>query len=191
MAESTMAKRQAGRTPGGGDGEAEAKPVIGWREWVTLPDLRAATVKAKVDTGARSSTLHAYDIRTFRKGGEPWVRFEVHPLQRTREGAVEVTARLLEWRWVRNSGGERTWRPVIETDVELLGQRWPIELTLVNRDEMGFRMLLGRQAVRRRFLIDPGRSYRGGPGPTVRRRKKKRKKKGGRKSRDAPARRGK
>ncbi|MEX2120325.1 MAG: RimK/LysX family protein [Pirellulales bacterium] len=136
--------------------------TIGWREWLSLPELHIDAVKAKVDSGARSSALHAFDIELFRRGTKPMVRFKVHPLQRDTQLTVTSEAELVGHRLVRNSGGYETLRPVILTAVELLGQRWPIELTLTGRDAMGFRMLLGRQAVRRRFLIDTCRSYLGG-----------------------------
>ena len=95
------------------------------------------------------------------------VRFEIHPRQRSAAGAVMVEAEVIDERWVRNSGGTRELRPVIETDVLIGGERWPIELTLTRRDEMGFRMLLGRQGLRGRAVVDPGSSYRAGkrPGP--------------------------
>jgi hypothetical protein len=137
-------------------------PVIGWREWVALPDLGIHAIKAKVDTGARTSALHAINIEYVQKAGATWVRFEVHPLQRDAKTIVHAEAPLLEKRHVMNSGGKRTLRPVIETAVEICGRRHAAEITLISRDEMGFRMLLGRQAIRGHFLVHPGRSYRGG-----------------------------
>jgi hypothetical protein len=135
--------------------------VIGWREWVALPDLGVNAIKAKVDSGARSSSLHAYGLEEFDRDGRPWVRFEIHPLQRMARAAVVAEAELRERRLVRNpgGGGREEIRPVVVTTLELGGQHWPIELTLTRRDAMGFRMLLGRQAIRRRFVIDPGRSF--------------------------------
>lgn len=134
-------------------------PVIGWREWVQLPDLGIDAVKVKVDTGARSSALHAFDLKTTSRAEGEVVRFKVHPRQRDSKFTVECEARILEYRQVRSSSGKATVRPVILTDVILMGERYPIELTLTSRDEMGFRMLLGREAVRGRFLVDPGRSF--------------------------------
>ncbi len=139
-----------------------ARPVIGWREWVALPELGIRAVKAKIDTGARSSSLHAVDVETFRRRGRTWVRFQVHPHQRSTRRTVTAEARVLEFRTVRSSSGHVAQRPVIVTEIAILDQRWPIEITLANRDEMGFRMLLGREAVRRRFVVDAGRSYLGG-----------------------------
>ena len=135
------------------------KTVVGWREWIVLPGLGIDAVKVKIDTGARSSSLHAFGIEEFERDGAPWVRFTVHPLQRDSETTIHAEAPVLEVRQVRSSSGHLTLRPVVAVDVELEGQRWPIELTLAARDEMGFRMLLGREAVRRRFVVDPGRSF--------------------------------
>ena len=137
-------------------------PVIGWREWVELPDFGIKRIKAKVDTGARSSSLHAFGLRVFERDGVKWVRFQIHPVQRNNDKTVEAEAKILEHRSIRSSSGKSALRPVIVTNVALLGIIWPIELTLASRDEMGFRMLLGREAFRRRFLVDAGNSYFGG-----------------------------
>jgi len=133
--------------------------IVGWREQVALPDLGVAAIKAKIDTGARTSALHAFDVEPFRRGGRRWVRFRVHPDQRDAGLVVDAEAPLLDERMVRSSSGKQDLRPVIATTVELLGQRWPIELTLARRDVMGFRMLLGREALRGRALVDPGHSF--------------------------------
>jgi hypothetical protein len=133
--------------------------IIGWREWVSLPSLGIEAVKAKIDTGARTSALHAYDVRIVREGEQDMVHFKVHPLQRTTRVTIEASALLIDRRRVKSSSGHSTRRPVIRTTMLLAGRRIPIELTLVNRDEMGFRMLLGRQALRKRFLVDTGKSY--------------------------------
>ena len=136
--------------------------IIGWREFVGLPDLGIRAIKAKIDTGARSSALHAFDVEPFQRGGKRMVRFEVHPLQRGSRQEVSAEAELLGERRVRSSNGHEELRPVINMAVSLLDRKWNIELTLTNRDEMGFRLLLGRQAIRNRFLVDPGRSFRAG-----------------------------
>jgi hypothetical protein len=141
--------------------------IVGWREWVALPDLRVPAIKTKVDTGAKTSSLHALDIEEFRKRGSAWLRFRVHPFQREEQLAVETEAELVEYRHVRSSNGHLTHRPVIVTTLQLLGEHWPIELTLTNRDEMGFRMLLGREALRGRVCVDPGHSYLSGKGPAT------------------------
>ena len=135
------------------------RPAVGWREWVALPDLGIPAIKAKVDTGARSSALHAFDIRERVEGNEVWVEFQVHPLQRNARVTVQARARLLGERWIRSSSGKQTLRTVIETRMVLGDRWWPIELTLVRRDLMGFRMLLGREALRRRLVVSPSRSY--------------------------------
>lgn len=149
-----------------------SKPIIGWREWIALPELGIEEIKPKIDTGARSSSLHAFNIETFTENGIEMVRFEVHPLQRNDKTIIQCTAPLLENRRITSSTGHRQMRPVILTDVKTRDLSWQIELTLANRDEMGFRMLLGREAVRGRFLVDPARSYLQG-----KRRPKKKKKK--------------
>lgn len=144
-------------------------PIIGWREWLGLPDLGIEQIKAKVDTGARSCSLHAMDLDIYRRSGREFVSFKVLPLQRTKTRAVRVRAPIVEHRTVRSSSGHESSRPVIRTTVHLLGQQWPIDLTLAARDEMGFRMLLGREAIRGRFLVDPQRSFYGGqPKPSAR-----------------------
>lgn len=134
-------------------------PKIGWREWLALPSLGVERIKAKVDTGARTSSIHAFELEPFQVEGDPWVRFSIHPHQRSEKGEVRVEARLHDQRMVRPSTGRANERAVIKVPVVLGVVTWEIEITLVRRDMMGFRMLLGRQAVRRRFLIDPGRSY--------------------------------
>lgn len=141
------------------------KPVVGWREWVALPDLHIGAIKVKVDTGARTSALHAFDVETYRRGGREYVKFEVHPAQRTDRGAVTASARVVDRRDIKSSTGHLQTRYVIETTLALGEHRYPIELTLTNRDEMGFRMLLGRAAVRGHFLVDPARSFLVGKKP--------------------------
>lgn len=134
-------------------------PIVGWRERVALPQLGVTSVKVKIDTGARSSALHAFDIEYFKRDDIDFVRFNVHPSQRSKDEIIPAEAKLIDIRAVRNSGGQSESRPVIETLVTLNEHTWPIELTLTNRDVMGFRMLLGRQALRQNFLVDSGRSY--------------------------------
>ena len=136
-------------------------PVIGWREWLALPELGVESIKAKVDTGARTSSLHAFDITETTVDGVVHVRFTIHPTQRKAEPSISVELPLVAKRRVRDSGGKTELRPVVETTVGLLGEEWPIEITLTRRDAMGFRMLLGRQAIKGRFVVDPGRSFRG------------------------------
>ena len=146
-------------------------PIIGWREWVALPQLGIAYIKPKIDTGARSSSLHVSQVEEFRRDDKIFVRFKVHPIQRNRSFGVMAEAEVLEYRNVASSSGQKSLRPVILTDIQLLGERWPIELTLANRDEMGFRMLLGREAIRGRFLVDSGNSFYAGKLETPSRKK--------------------
>ncbi|MCA9197125.1 MAG: ATP-dependent zinc protease [Planctomycetales bacterium] len=136
--------------------------VLGWREWVALPDLGVDQIKVKLDTGARSSSIHAFEVQVYRQQGVDRVRFSVHPLQRNDHTIIQADAPLLEYRLVRSSNGQTDERPVIVTNVHVAGQAWPIELTLANRDAMGFRMLLGREALKGRFCVDPASSYLAG-----------------------------
>jgi hypothetical protein len=133
--------------------------VVGWREWISLPDLGISMIKAKVDTGARTSAIHAYDITNHRHRGRDFLTFKVHPIQRNQKKVVVCSAPLVDERMVRSSSGHASLRPVIETTIEVGPIAWKIELTLTNRDEMGFRMLLGRQAVRDHLLVHAGKSY--------------------------------
>jgi hypothetical protein len=126
---------------------------------VALPLLGVPRLKAKVDTGARSSALHAWSVEEFTRDGERWLRFVVHPWQRDVLTSVVCEARCVGERLVRSSLGHSETRPVILTPVEIGGRRFETELTLTNRDAMGFRMLLGRLAVRGRFVVDPNRSF--------------------------------
>lgn len=154
-----MSKKEAPKKAPRKKKKRKLLPAIGWREVVSLPDLDIDKIKVKVDTGARTSALHAHRITKFSKDNATYVRFFVHPHQRKRKPEIECTALVVDERAVTNSGGKTTERYVIRTTIVAGDKRWPIELTLTNRDEMGFRMLLGRQAVRRRFVVDPGRSY--------------------------------
>lgn len=133
--------------------------VIGWREWASLPALGIAAVKAKVDTGARTSALHAFMLESFRSEGREKIRFGIHPLQKRSEPALFCEAEVLDRRIVSDSGGHREERYVIETPLRIGEHQWSIELTLTNRDTMLFRMLLGRTAMKDRFLVDPAQSY--------------------------------
>jgi len=134
--------------------------VIGWREWVALPGLSVPYIRVKVDTGAQTSALHAFNLERFEhEDGREWVSFEVHPLQHKRRPSVAVEAPMHDLRRVRSSNGRSELRPVILTDLGLPDQSWPIELTLTRRDEMTFRMLLGREALRGHCLVDTGKSY--------------------------------
>jgi hypothetical protein len=133
--------------------------VLGWREWVALPDLAIGCIKAKVDTGAKTSALHAFYVQAYQHEGAPWVRFGIHPLQASSVQAVECAAPVKAMRLVTDSGGHAEMRPVIETRLLLNGKLRVIELTLTDRETMRFRMLLGRSALKRHFVVDSSQSF--------------------------------
>ncbi|GAB6139816.1 ATP-dependent zinc protease [Methylosoma difficile] len=135
------------------------KPKLGWREWVALPELNIAQIKAKIDTGARSSALHAFSIDPYRKGHERWVMFAIHPVQKCDDIIIECHAPVKDRRVVSDSGGHRQRRYVIETPLQIGNSLIMVEMTLTNRDSMRFRMLLGRTAMKDRFIIDPAGSF--------------------------------
>jgi hypothetical protein len=136
------------------------KLILGWREWAALPQLKIEKIKVKVDTGARTSALHAFNIRPLKRGGKDFVQFEVHPIQRNEKLLRKCVCPIRDYRWVTDSGGKREKRFVIETPISIGGEEWPIEVTLTGRDQMRFRMLLGRHAVKNRFYVDPALSFR-------------------------------
>lgn len=145
--------------PSPGPYRASDRLLVGWREWVAFPELGIDRIKAKIDTGARSSALHAHGVRYVRKGGRRYVRFRVYPIQKDDRTFAEARGEWLEERKVRSSSGAVEIRPVIRTVLEMGGERWPIEVTLTRRDSMGFRLLLGRQALKGRCRVDPGASF--------------------------------
>jgi len=137
-------------------------PILGWREWIALPELNIERVKAKIDTGARSSALHAFIIDPYQRGGQSWVMFAIHPLQKNSDVILECHAQVKDRRLVSDSGGHKQRRYVIETPLLLGNNVFSAEMTLTNRDSMRFRMLLGRTAMEKRFVIDPSASYKQG-----------------------------
>lgn len=142
---------------------------------MSLPEWDVAYLKAKVDTGARTSSLHAFDLEWFERDDSPWVRFEIHPWQRSTADSVIAEAAVVSTRDIRSSSGAVDHRPVVRTAVGLAGTTVEAEITLTRRDDMGFRMLIGREAIRRQFVVDPGRSYLGGrPPKDVRQRNRRR-----------------
>lgn len=154
---------------------ADNKPgeqlTVGWREWIGLPDLGVQWTKVKVDTGALSSSLHAFDLEIFPNNGDQWVRFSIHPWQGSDLDAVPVECPMVDQRVVKSSSGDEQLRPVIRTTVTLGHQSRLIDITLTRRDTMGFRMLLGREALRHGILVDPRHSYRVGRPPLAVRRR--------------------
>lgn len=147
------------RPPGDHHDPNAVLPHVGWREWLALPDLGIRRIKAKIDTGARSSALHAYDCERHRVGGRDLVRFTTVTRRAPSSRPLVCEAELLDVRSIKSSNGAIEDRYVIVTPCRLAGEEWPIELTLSDRPRMKFRMLLGREALRRRFLVDPGRSF--------------------------------
>lgn len=145
--------------------------MTGWREWVSLPSIGVSWIKAKIDTGAQTSALHADNIVEFDRGGSPWVRFTVQPWQVGRADEVTVELPVHDRRSVRSSSGHAQDRLVVQMDLVLCGQSVPVEVTLTDREEMVFRMLIGREALAQGFIVDSGASYEGGRPPTAIRRK--------------------
>ncbi|MGB1104747.1 MAG: 30S ribosomal protein S6--L-glutamate ligase [Crocinitomicaceae bacterium] len=133
--------------------------IIGSQEWCSFPDLKTPAIRARIDSGAQTSSIHASDIRRFTKNGEDWVRFEIHPLPESRQIAIRNEAPIVAVRKVKNTGGSSESRYVIRTNLKMNDETFEIELTLANRDAMGFRMLLGREAMKGRFIVDPSRQY--------------------------------
>ena len=133
--------------------------VLGWREWVALPELGIERIKTKVDTGARTSTLHAFSLQPFHEEGRQKIRFDIHPMQHNTQKVISCVADVVDVRWVTDSGGHSEERFVIRTPIVMNNYSWSIEVTLTERDTMLFRMLLARSAIRGRFMVDPARSF--------------------------------
>jgi hypothetical protein len=133
----------------------EPKMIIGCDEWCAFPSLNIPAIKARVDSGAKTSSMHAINIERFSRNEESWVRFEVHPLQKNRKVTVHCEVPLIDQRVIKSSSGDKEKRPVIRVPLSLGGTLWEVEVTLTNRDSMGYRMLLGREAMNGRILIDP------------------------------------
>ncbi len=153
------------------DRRSESPTPVGWREWVSIPDWGVEAIKAKIDTGARTTALHAFDLELFERDDAEWVRFSVQPWQRSDDDVSIVEALRLDHRTVTSSSGTRSERPVVRVGLVLGGRAIDAEVTLTRRDEMGFRMLVGREALVQGFVIHPASSYLGGkPSKAVRRR---------------------
>ena len=136
-----------------------SKIVVGSEEWCAFPNLGVPAIKARVDSGAKTSSLHAFNIQVFKKEGVPWVSFEVHPLQQNRKVVVRCEGLIVDRRMVKSSSGVSEKRYVIRTPLSIGEHTWEVELTLANRDSMGYRMLLGREAMGGRMLVDPSASF--------------------------------
>src|SRR5690554_601195 len=147
--------------------EPNSRIIVGGEEWCALPELNIPAIKARVDSGAKTSSLHAFNIHSFERNGEAWVRFEVHPLQHDRQTTLNCEAKVVDQRLVKSSSGAGQKRYVVRTAMHYAGQQWDIELTLTNRDSMGYRMLLGREAMNGRILVDPAASQLGGSIPAT------------------------
>ena len=132
---------------------------LGWREWIGFPEFNIPKIKAKIDTGARSSALHAFMVEPFERDGVQWVRFAIHPIQGDTDTVVVCEAPILDRRVVRDSGGHDELRYVINALITIGDEQIRAEVTLTDRDTMAFRVLLGRSALRSRYVVHPGRSY--------------------------------
>lgn len=135
------------------------KCIAGAQEWCALPMLEVAATKARVDSGAKTSAIHAFNIEPFTRNSKPWVRFDIHPLQSSRLATIRCESPIADRRVIKSSNGSTEKRFVIKTPLALNGQSWDIELTLANRDTMGFRMLLGREAMSGRILVDSAEEF--------------------------------
>jgi ribosomal protein S6--L-glutamate ligase len=136
-----------------------SKMIAGCEEWCAFPGLGIPAIKARIDSGAKTSSIHAFNIQKFRREGKTWVSFEVHPLQNNRKTVIRCERPVLDKRGVKSSSGIAETRYVIGTTIKIGSVSWDIELTLANRDSMGYRMLLGREAMSGRMLVDPSISF--------------------------------
>lgn len=135
--------------------------LVGWREWAALPELNIPAIKMKIDTGAKTSALHAFNVKSFEQDGQHFVSFEVHPLQKSKKVNHRCTARLVDERTVTSSNGHQETRLTIRTPIEMQGKKWDIDITLTKRDIMAYRMLLGREAMKS-ITVEPSKSFKGG-----------------------------
>ena len=137
------------------------KKIIGWKEWVSLPDFGSARIKAKIDTGARLSSLHVFDLEVYKQHGDEYAEFDIRPDKRGKGKALHCRAKVEGYRKVRSSNGQTEQRPVVVTRLSLFQDSWPIEVTLTNRDGMRYQMLLGRKSIRDRFYVDAKGAWHG------------------------------
>lgn len=139
--------------------DTEKKIIVGSAEWFRFPQLGIPAIAARIDSGAKTSAIHAFNIQPFKRDGQPWVSFEVHPLQDNRRAVVRCEAAVVDRRIVKSSIGISEKRYVIRATLHANDAAWDIELTLANRDSMGYRMLLGREAMAGRMLVDPDAAF--------------------------------
>ncbi|HMQ11372.1 MAG TPA: RimK/LysX family protein [Oligoflexia bacterium] len=133
--------------------------IIGWREWIALPDLKVRKIKAKIDSGARTSSLHAHKLKVLKKNNEEYAQFYIYPQQDSSKEKVLCEEKILEYRKIKSSNGITEKRPIIQTYIKINEKLWLVDLSLSNRDEMGFRILLGRTSISKKFLIDVSKSF--------------------------------
>lgn len=145
---------------------ATERTIIGWREWLSIPNLGISAIKAKIDTGAKTSAIHAFEVDPFQKSGTRMVRFKIHPLQKRTDIILTCESPVADRRMVTDSGGHKEMRYVIRHNIVIGTTMKQIEITLTDRDSMLFRMLLGRRAMAGTFIVDPARSYMLGVLPT-------------------------
>jgi ribosomal protein S6--L-glutamate ligase len=139
-----------------------SKLSVGWQEWCAFPQLHIPAIKVKIDSGAKTSALHAWDVKPIQRQGEQYVHFIVHPLQRNMLLTRECCERLIDYRLITSSNGQQELRYVIATEITLGSRSWEIEVSLTNRDNMAFRMILGRDALKGQAIIDPAKILRQG-----------------------------
>ena len=135
--------------------ELNAKLIIGREEWCSFPELGIHAIKARIDSGAKTSSIHAFNVQSFKRDKKSWVSFEIHPIQKNRRIVIKCEKPVIDKRAVKSNNGISETRFVISTPIKIDKNTWDIELTLANRDSMGFRMLLGREAMANRIIIDP------------------------------------
>ena len=134
------------------------KQTVGWREWASLPEMGIPAIKIKIDTGAKTSALHAFDLETFTQDGKDQVRFNIHPLQRNDTLIKSYTAPIVSEKTVKSSNGQKERRITIRTPIVIGDKQWDIDITLTNRDIMNYRMLLGRGAMGK-LIVEPAKSF--------------------------------
>jgi hypothetical protein len=138
----------------------KAQPMeIGWREWVALPEFGVGRIKAKIDTGAKTSAIHAYRIQELEQDGASYAEFYLHPMQNRNKPEIFCIAPIVDKRLIKSSNGVAQERLIVRTTLEMGERSWEIDLSLTNRDDMGFRLLIGRDALRKNIVIRPGRSF--------------------------------